>query len=76
MKLLKKLKNYTFYVLLLLCPFAFMYILTSWISNDLYWVSEMLSNTHGRGSFAMMFIITSGLSIGVCLIGGYIKQNN
>tara|TARA_R110002167_G_scaffold340531_1_gene548476 strand:- start:280 stop:441 length:162 start_codon:yes stop_codon:yes gene_type:complete len=53
-----------------------MYALIYWISDDLYWVSEMLSNTQGRGAFAMMFTITSGLSAMVCFLGGYIKQNN
>lgn len=76
MKLLKKIKSYTFYTVLCLCSFAFMYALIYWISDDPYWVSEMLSNTQGRGAFAMMFTITSGLSAMVCLLVGYIKQNN
>ena len=76
MKILKTLKSYAFYTLLCLCSFAFMYAIICWISNDLYWVSEMINNEKGRASFAMMFTITSGLSIMVCLLGNYITQNN
>jgi hypothetical protein len=76
MKLLKTVKSYTFYTVLCLCSFAFVYAIIYWISDDLYWVSEMLDNTQGRGAFAMMFILTSGLSAIICLVGSQIKQNN
>jgi len=76
MKILKTLKIYAFYTLLCLCSFAFMYSLIWWVSQDFYWYKEMLKTSYGRASFLQMFFIASGLSFLVCLLGGYIKQNN
>lgn len=76
MNMIKTLKSYALYTLLCLCSFAFIYAITYWVSNDLYWYKEMLETDYGRASFAQIFVLTSGLSALVCLLVWYIKQNN
>lgn len=68
MNTIKTLKSYALYTLLCVCCFALLHSLFWWISQDFYWYKEMLETEYGRGSFAMMFLLTSGLSAIVCIV--------
>ena len=68
MNFIKTLKSYALYTLLCVCCFAVLHSLIWWISQDFYWYKEMLETDYGRGYFAMMFVLASGLSAIVCVV--------